>query len=242
MDRVGSISALAAAISHEINQPLAAILSNAQAGLRFLADEQPDLDEVREALRDIATDDKRAGEVIRRLRMMLKKEEHNRESFDPNSVIEEALDLVRSEVILRNVSLEKDLEPGLGAVHGDPIQIQQVVLNLLMNALDAVQEQPVDVRDVIISSRWEGDDRITVCVRDSGTGIDPGKLEAIFDPFYTTKHKGLGLVLSLCRAIIEAHGGKLWAENQPDGGATFYFTVPIARGKMITPIEKTIDT
>ena len=111
-----------------------------------------------------------------------------------------------------------------------------------MNALDDVQEQPVDARDVIISSRWEGDDSITVCDRDSGPGIDPGKLEAIFDPFYTTKHKGMGLGLSLCRAIIEAHGGKLWAENQPDGGATFYFSVPIARGKMITPIEKTIDT
>ncbi len=226
-DRVVSIGALTGAIAHEINQPLAAILSNAQAALRFLSDERPDLVEVREALQDIVSDDKRAGKVIRRLRGMLKKEETRREIFDLNEVIADVVHLISSEIILRNATLTEDLTTVLPPVVGDPVQIQQVVLNVLLNALDAVNDQPLDTRTVEISTRPDGDEWVVVCVRDTGPGITTEPLEAIFDPFYTTKSHGVGIGLAICRSIVEVHGGRVWAEKSPEGGAQVSFRLPI---------------
>jgi PAS domain S-box-containing protein len=227
LERVGTIGALTAALAHEMNQPLAAILSNAQAAQRLLSAEDPDLDEAQAALRDIVADDGRAGEVIRRLRTMLKKEETRREPLNTGEVARHVVDLVRSEAIIRNVSLSTDIGDLPLVVRGDPVQIQQVILNLLMNAFEAVRNQPVEERRVVLIVRAEGDDGMVASVKDSGPGIARDKLEAAFAPFYTTKSKGMGLGLALCRSIIEAHGGLIWAENPPDGGALVSFRLPL---------------
>jgi signal transduction histidine kinase len=230
LDRAATMGTLTAAIAHEINQPLAAILSNAQAALRILNDERSDFGQVREALHDIVSDDKRAGEVIRRLRMMFKKEELKNESLELNGVIKEIVDLLQSEVIIRNASIAMDLEASIPPIYGDRIQIHQVILNLLVNALDAVRGQPAETREVRISTRIGDADSILVSVSDSGPGIDDHKLEAVFEAFYTTKTKGMGMGLPISRSIIEQHNGRIWASNNPEGGATFAFTLPIGKG------------
>jgi signal transduction histidine kinase len=233
MDRAATMGTLTAAIAHEINQPLAAILSNAQAALRILNDERSDFGQVREALHDIVSDDKRAGEVIRRLRMMFKKEELKSESLELNGVIEEIVDLLQSEVNNRNASIAMDLEARIPPIYGDRIQIHQVILNLLVNALDAVGGQPAETREVRISTRIGEADSILVSVSDSGPGIDDHKLEAVFEAFYTTKTKGMGMGLPISRSIIEQHNGRIWASNNPEGGATFAFTLPIGKGDIL---------
>jgi C4-dicarboxylate-specific signal transduction histidine kinase len=227
LDRVATMGTLTAALAHEINQPLAAILSNAQAAIRFLKNERPDYHEVREALEDIVSDDKRAGEVIQRLRMMLKKEELKREALELNGVIEEVVNLIHSEVIIINASIAMNLDAKLPPVYGDRIQIQQVVLNLLVNALDAVRGQPEENRKVRINTRLGETDSIIVSVSDSGPGIEDHNLEAIFEAFYTTKNKGMGVGLPISKSIIEQHDGRIWASNNPEGGATFAFTLQI---------------
>ena len=228
LDRVATMGTLSAAITHEINQPLAAILSNAQAALRFLDHEQPDLNQVREALQDIVSDDKRAGEVIRRLRIILRKDDLKNESLEFNEVINEIIDMIHSEVIIKNASITMDLKGGVPTVYGDRIQIQQVILNLIINALDAVTDQPVDTREILISTEQEADN-IIIKIIDSGPGIDNDKLETIFDTFYTTKTTGIGMGLPICRSIVEKHNGRIWASNNPEGGATFTFALPITK-------------
>jgi C4-dicarboxylate-specific signal transduction histidine kinase len=229
LDRVATVGTLTASIAHEINQPLAAILSNAQAAIRFLNKEQPDFNQVREALHDIVSDDKRAAEVIRRLRMMLKKEELKCEALELNGVIQETVGLLQSEIIIINASIAMDLEAGIPAVYGDRIQIQQVILNLLVNALDAVKGQPEETPDIHISTRVGEADSILVSVSDSGPGIEGHKLEAVFEAFYTTKNKGMGMGLPISKSIIEQHDGRIWASNNPEGGAVFAFTLPISK-------------
>jgi PAS domain S-box-containing protein len=227
MDRVSTMGALTSAIAHEINQPLASILSNAQAAIRYLKHENPDLDEVREALSDISQDDKRAAEVIRRLRKMVKKEEPVYESFDINAVIEAAVDIVSTESAFLSVTLQKDLQTGIPALYGDLIQIQQVVVNLLMNAMDATSDRSADARRVFLSTRSDQDRGVTVTIIDSGPGLTTDQIETVFDPFYSTKAEGMGLGLAVCRTIIEIHGGHIWAENCPDGGTMFTFWLPV---------------
>ena len=229
LDRMTTMSAMIPAIAHEINQPLTAILSNAQAALRFLRRDQPDLDEVEEALCDIAKDDKRAAEVILRLRMMLKGEKPIFEAFDLNAAIEEVIKFVHSEIVVLNVLLTKDLKSNIPTLYGDYIQMQQVILNLLINALDALKEQPEDTRRILLSTRVAGSDDVTVTITDSGPGIDPDRIETIFNPFYSMKPQGMGMGLPICRYIIEAHGGHLRAENHPDGGATFTIRLPFGK-------------
>jgi PAS domain S-box-containing protein len=226
LDRVGTIGVLTAALAHEINQPLAAILSNAQAALRLLAAAQPDLQEVEDALGDIVSDDRRAAEVIQRLRGMLKRGELEQETLDLNTLVQQVAGMMHSEFILRNTLLEKELADGLPAISGDRVQIQQVLINLLMNALDAVGSQPAGARRIIVTTRCSSGDEVTATVTDSGPGVAPEKLEMIFDAFYSTKQKGIGVGLALCRTIIQAHGGRLWAENHPAGGAALAFTLP----------------
>jgi signal transduction histidine kinase len=227
MDRVSATGALTAAIAHEINQPLAAVLSNAQAALRFLSQERPDLDEVRDTLRDIVGDDKRAAEVIRRLRALLKKEGTSPELIDLNVVAAEVIALVHSEAVMRNVSLTTDLAEDTPRVLGDRIQIQQVILNLLINAMDAVRAQPPGDRRVTVASRPQGSEFAEIRVTDSGPGIDANEIARIFDPFHTTKSGGMGMGLAICRAIVGKHGGRLRVENAAGGGAQFSFTLPV---------------
>jgi PAS domain S-box-containing protein len=230
LDRVGTVGALTAAIAHETNQPLAAILSNAQAALRLMNAERPDLEEVRGALEDIVADDKRASKVIHGLRAMVKKQERQVESYDLNGVVREVMNLVQSEIILRKASVTTRLEPEIPIAYGDPVQIQQVVLNLLMNALDAVRTQPPHARHIFVSTGTEARGDVTVSVADSGQGVDGDQIEDVFQSFFTTKAHGMGLGLTICRSIVEEHGGRMWAENRPQGGARFSFRLPLGKG------------
>jgi PAS domain S-box-containing protein len=226
--RVSTMGELAASLAHELNQPLTAILSNAQAAQRFLSSERPNVGEVREILSDIVQDNNRAGEVIRRMRALVKKEQLQFNSLDLKRIIEEMLPLVHSDAILRNVHVSLDLSADLPCVHGDKIQLQQVLLNLLLNAFDSMKNCPFEDKTVLIRAATHGAGMIEVSVYDRGTGLTADKLDKLFQPFYTTKPDGLGMGLSISRSIIQAHGGRLWVENNPDRGATFYFVLPVA--------------
>jgi PAS domain S-box-containing protein len=226
VDRVSTIGTLTSALAHEINQPLAAMRSYAQAGLRFLDADQPDYDNLRIALQGIVADNKRASSVISHLRSMVKKEKQSNEAFDVNSMIDRVVILLNSEIILRNTKVTLNLHPNVPTFFGDSVQIQQMIINLLINALDAIDDQSVENRHIIINTKTEKPSDIIVSISDSGGGIDPNKMEEIFNPFYTTKSQGMGLGLSICRSIIEVHGGQLDCMNNPEGGATFSFTLP----------------
>jgi signal transduction histidine kinase len=224
---VAAMSELASAIAHELNQPLAAILSNAQAARRLLQKSPPDVDEALAALGDIVDDDRRAGTIIQRMRSMLKKGPSGAGAQDLNELAKEVARLVGNEALLEGVTLRLDLSPHLPRVRGDGIQIQQVVLNLVVNALDAISERPRGARLVVVRTRGPGKDRVVLSVEDSGMGIAPEDLERVFEAFYTTKAEGLGVGLAISRSIVEAHGGRLWAENNPDEGATFRCALPV---------------
>ena len=225
MTRVATMGELTASLAHEINQPLAAILSNAQAAQRLLAMEEKDWEEINEILADIAADDLRAGEVIRRMRTLLRKGESYVTILDVNDLVAEVLGLVRGEMILHNISLSLELSPQPLLAHGDRIQLQQVLLNLVMNALDAMKETYVRGRKLVVCTKAAGPSH-EVSVQDSGVGVPTDKLDEIFEPFVTTKPHGLGLGLSICRSIIQAHGGHIGCRNNPNRGATFWFTLP----------------
>ena len=224
--RVSMMGELMASLAHELNQPLAAIRSNAQAALRFLAAPVPDLEEVRAALAEIVEDDRWASEVIRRLRMLARRGKSERTRLDFNEVLRDTLQLVRTEVIERSVSVTVELAPSLPPVLGDRVQLQQVFLNLVLNAVEAMAGaegfRTLGVRTVV-----EGD-AVTVSVQDSGRGLGDADLERIFDAFYTTKPEGLGMGLSISLSIIEAHGGRLWGGRNADRGMTFHFSLPAA--------------
>jgi PAS domain S-box-containing protein len=229
LTRVSTMGELAASLAHELNQPLTAILSNAQAAQRFLSANRVDVEEVREILSDIVQDDNRAGEVIRRMRALVKKEALEFSSLDLASVIREIMLLVHSDAVLRNVRVSVDVNADLPHVRGDKIELQQVLLNLLLNAFDAMKDCPLAKREVLVRAELNGGDLVRTSVTDRGTGLTSDKLGKIFQPFFTTKRDGLGMGLSISRSIIEAHGGRLWAENNADRGATFYFTVPVGK-------------
>jgi C4-dicarboxylate-specific signal transduction histidine kinase len=226
LSRVTMLGELSGSMAHELNQPLTAILSNAQAAQRFLADDQPDLSELRDILGDIVAQDKRAGEVIRRLRLLLKKGEVQQHPLSVNEVVLEVLRLVRSDLVNQNFTARPDLAPGLPLVLGDGVQLQQVLLNLVMNACEAMVDVEKDARQFTIRTERLGDGGVQVSVVDCGPGIPPEKLEQVFESFFTTKAHGMGLGLAVCRSIITAHNGKLWATNDPGGGAAFHFTLP----------------
>ena len=215
-------------MAHELNQPLTAILSNAQAAQRFLAGDQADLAEVRDILADIVAEDKRAGEIIRRLRLLLKKGEVQHQPLNVNEVVLEVLKLVRSDLVNQNVTAQTELAPDLPVVHGDRVQLQQVLLNLVMNACEAMAGAEKSARQLTIRTDRSEDGSVRVSVADRGPGIAPEKLEQIFESFYTTKPQGMGLGLTVCRTIITAHNGKLWATSKPGRGATLCFTLPVA--------------
>jgi PAS domain S-box-containing protein len=227
MTRVSLMGELAASLAHELNQPLTAILSNAQAAQRFLSGKPSDIEEVREILHDIVEDNTRAGEVIRQMRALVKKEEFDFSSIDLSDIIQGIMSLVHSDAVLRNVRVRLDVDPDLPRVRGDKVQLQQVLLNLLLNAFDAMKDCPADERDVSLRAELDGRDMLRISVSDHGTGLTSDQLDNIFQPFFTTKREGLGMGLSISRSIVEAHGGRLWAENNADHGAIFYFTLPV---------------
>jgi len=224
-DRVASTGAISASLAHEICQPLAAILNNAQAGLRFLDHDRVDLEEIRDILQDIVRDDKRAGTIINGLRAMLQQKETPYVDIDLTQCIEEVLELLHSEVIRHGVDVERRLETPL-IVRANKTQIQQVILNLTINALEAMAEQPAGERRLRIEAT-RTDDKARVSIRDSGIGIAEDMLDRVFEGFYTTKPQGLGVGLEVCRSILESHRGAIWAEANPDRGATFHFSLPL---------------
>ncbi|XXT24718.1 response regulator [Sorangium sp. So ce429] len=227
LNRVSAMSELAASLAHELSQPLAAILSNAQAAERLLAHAPPDIAEVRAALADIMADDRRAGQVIQRMRAMLRKDELSVAALDLDELIREVVRLMASAALLAGTTVRIELAPGLPRVRGDGIQLQQVLLNLLVNALDAVARRPPEARLVVVRTRRADGGRVELSVADSGDGIPPADLERVFEPFFTSKPQGLGVGLAISRSIVEAHGGRLWAEHCPGEGATFRCALPV---------------
>ena len=225
LSRVALLGELSAAFAHELNQPLAAIMANARAAQRLMAREPPDPTEVRNILEDIVADDRRAGEVIHRLQALLKRGELQLQPLDINQLVHEVVELVHSELIRREVILHTVLAPDLPRVPADRVQVQQVLMNLVFNACEAMNEQPREERNVTIVTRSTAGGEVAVAVSDQGTGIPTGKEEQVFEPFYTSKRHGLGLGLTICRTIVTAHGGALWAANNPDRGATFHIVL-----------------
>jgi C4-dicarboxylate-specific signal transduction histidine kinase len=216
---------LSGSLAHELNQPLTAILSNAQAAQRFLAHSPPRVDKLAEILTDIVKSDHRAGAVIQRLRSMLRKEEARLQPLDVNEVVEESLRLMRSDLLNRRVIVNTQLAETIPAVNGDRNQLQQVLLNLMINGCDAMDGHQAGNRLVIRTLR-NANGNVEFSVADKGAGIPSGDLERIFEAFVTTKSHGLGLGLAICRSIVEAHGGRLWATNNADRGATLHCELP----------------
>ncbi|MDL9997518.1 response regulator [Variovorax sp. J22P240] len=233
-DRVQRVSALTAAIAHELNQPLAAILSNAQAGLKYLERDGATPGAIKDILEAVVRDDKRAAETIRTMRALIRQDETQRERVDLASALGEAKSLVESEFAGHGVRIDTRLDKGCWVV-ADKVQIEQVGLNLLFNAAAAVQDGLPAQRLIRMQVSKSGESRVTVSVRDAGKGIAPKDLESIFEPFWSTRQEGLGLGLAICRSIVEAHGGRIWAESNAEGGATFNVELPAAAGKPEAP-------
>ncbi|MGE3875966.1 MAG: ATP-binding protein [Parvibaculaceae bacterium] len=227
LTRVSVLGALSGALAHELNQPLTAILSNAQAARRILGRKPYDIEEIRKILEDIVDDDRRAGDVIHHLRSLLRREEGARTPIDINQLAASVLDFARSDLVLRGVAVTRELNKDLPPVEGDAVQLQQVLLNLIVNACDAMSRKPVAERKLTIATKMTKKGKLRVSVVDNGEGISEDNIKTMFEPFHTTKALGLGLGLPICNWIIAAHGGKLLAHSHPEGGATFSFDLPI---------------
>ena len=237
LSRVAMLGELSGSLAHELNLPLSAILSNAQAAKRVLAKGDADLAELQEILNDIVSEDRRAGEVIRHLRLLLKKGEVQQHSLRINKIVRDVLKLIRSDLVYQNVTVDTKLARNLPTVTGDPVQLQQVLLNLVVNACDAMTDCFNGERRLLVRTQIEnGSSGVIVSVTDRGSSIPEEKMEQIFEPFFTTKGKGMGLGLSVCRTIVAAHRGKLWVTNNVDRGATFHFSLPVAasNGEVVT--------
>jgi C4-dicarboxylate-specific signal transduction histidine kinase len=224
--RVATMGQLTASIAHEVNQPIAAMVTNAEAAQLWLDREPPRLAEVRQALTRIVKDGIRAGDVIGRIRELIKKAPPRKDLVDINEAIREVIELARGEAVKTGVTVQTHLEAGLPPVYGDRVQLQQVMLNLIVNAVEAMGSASDGPRELQIDTAEAGPGGVLVVVRDSGPGLTPGTHERLFDAFYTTKSTGLGMGLSICRSIIEAHGGRLWAEPNKPRGTVFQFLAP----------------
>jgi PAS domain S-box-containing protein len=222
--RVTTMGELTASLAHEINQPLAAIVTNAQVCLRWLMRDVPNLEEAREAAELIARDGKRANDVISRIRALVRKTGSEKAQLDINQVIEEVAHLTEHEAVRKGVALRTELAGDLPFVLGDRVQLQQVLLNLIINGVEAMSSVAHGPRGLLVYSRPHESNQVLVGVQDSGVGIEPENLKKIFDPFYTTKSQGMGMGLAICRSIVETHGGKLWASLNDGPGVTFQFT------------------
>jgi C4-dicarboxylate-specific signal transduction histidine kinase len=227
-NRVTTMGQLAASISHEVMQPIAAGITNAQAGLLSLGCQPPDLEEVRKALGHIVKEGNRATDVIDRIRALIKKTPPRKDRLKINEAIREVLALTHGEVVKQGVSVRTQLAEGLPLIQGDRVQLQQVIINVIINAIEAMSGVGKGWRALLISTEQEASGSVLVSVQDSGPGLGVGGLDRLFDAFYTTKTGGMGLGLSICRSIIEAHGGGIWASHNVGPGATFQFTLPVA--------------
>ncbi|MBR1120974.1 histidine kinase [Bradyrhizobium lablabi] len=227
VNRRATTGELSSSIAHELNQPLGAILTNAETAELILKSDNPDLGEIREILADIKRDDQRAGEVLRRLRGFLKRTPFETRDIDLNEIMSEAFKFMSVQASARNVALYLQTAPNALRIRGDPIHLQQVILNLVVNSMDAVATMPYG-RTVIGRTELNGGSSAVVSISDSGPGIPADELSRVFDPFFTTKDQGMGIGLSIARTIVLAHRGQIWAENQHGGGAAFHFTLPLA--------------
>jgi signal transduction histidine kinase len=228
--RVSTVGELTTSVAHELNQPLGAILSNAEAAEMFLMAEPPALDEVRDILADIRKDDQRASEIIRRMRNLLRKHDLAPKSIEINEAVEEVLRLLSIDASARKVAMKFERTAGLPRVWCDPVHFQQVVLNLVLNGMEAMSGLPEEKRQVVVRT-GPANGTVKIAVADSGPGIPVDSLPKLFEPFFTTKKEGMGMGLSIARTIVESHHGQIWAENNSGVGATFYFTVPVDQGK-----------
>jgi PAS domain S-box-containing protein len=233
MNRVTTMGELAASIAHEIKQPIAAAHTSAQTCLLWLGRDQPDIEKAQKAVSRIIQDATRASEIINRIRVLFKKEQPQREWVDVNEVILEMISLMSSEAGRRDISIHTELAPALPKVSADRVQLQQVLMNLMLNGIEAISEGKMAGR-LTIKSQQNPEDRVLISVSDSGMGLPPEREDKVFDPFFTTKPQGTGMGLSISRSIIESHGGRLWATGNPDKGATFQFNLPVARAVIAT--------
>jgi PAS domain S-box-containing protein len=235
--RVATLGQLTASIAHEITQPIASARNNARAGLNFLDRQPPDIGEVREALEGVVGDADRAGDIIERIRDHIKKAPPQKDCFDLNEAINQVIVLARGAITKNGVVVETRLTKGLFPVLGDRVQVQQVVLNLVLNAVEAMSSVKAEARELLISVKQSGANGVVVAVRDSGPGIDPEQLKRVFDAFYTTKPGGMGMGLSICRSIIDAHGGRLWVDANETRGAVFQFTLPSTQNELMNSLQ-----
>jgi C4-dicarboxylate-specific signal transduction histidine kinase len=224
-NRVATMGQLSASITHEVNQPITAAVTFAEAARRWLSADPPNFRRVDDALSDIVKEGKRAGEVVGRIRALIKKAPARKDAVAINDAILEVIALTRTEAANNSVSVRTQLADGLPRIQGDRVQLQQILVNLIINAIEAMRDVGEEERELLISSRNEPDG-VSVEVRDSGPGFAPAALERVFEAFYTTKPSGLGMGLSICRSIIEAHNGRLWASPNLPRGASFQFALP----------------
>jgi PAS domain S-box-containing protein len=236
MNRLNIMGELAASLCHEITQPIASARNNARAAQNFLNGQPPDLAEVTEALGCVVADADRAGEIVDRIRDQVKKASPRKDHFDLNAAINEVTVLARNAIMQNGVSIQTRLAEGLFPIHADRVQLQQVVMNLLLNAVEAMGASQAGARELLISTE-QNHKGVLVAVRDSGPGIDAAHLERVFDPFYTTKSRGMGMGLSICRSIMDAHGGRLWAEANGVRGTVFQFSLPCAENQLMDPLH-----
>jgi len=233
--RVSALGQLASGLAHELNQPLGAILRNTEAAELHLQTREPDLEELRAILTDIREDDTRAAQIISRMRALIKRRNVEVRPLTLADLVRDVMSLVQSEALSRRVALDCSIEPGLPRVLCDRVQVSQVLLNLVMNGIEAVQSSPVNARYVTIEARAKGE-RVEVAVSDSGPGIPAERINQVFEPFFSTKSEGMGMGLTICRTIIEGHEGSIWAEHNAEGrGATFRFTLPRVRERPESP-------
>jgi len=227
--RALTMGELTSSIAHEINQPLTAVVAHGHACLEWLSADPPDMVKARRTVDSIIRDGTRAGRVLSRIRALFSKQTQTSDWIDMNEVIGELTVFFRDEAMWQQVAIRTDLSPDLPKLKGDRVQLQQVVLNLMMNAMDAMESTPVGLRELVIRSKQDVPTEITISVEDSGVGLSPQVADKIFDPFFTTKSQGIGMGLSISRSIVEAHHGHLWASVRPSRGAIFQFTLPLSR-------------
>jgi len=227
LERIATMGELTASLAHELNQPLTAILSNAQAALHLLAAQPPEIKELAAIIEDIIADNRRASRFIQHLRAFFKKGRIEKKPLDINDLVQAVISLVRSEAVLNNVAIETAIEDHLPLVKADGIHLQQVLINLVINASESMQAVADRPKRLLISAASQADAHIKIGVQDTGEGIAPDIQDAIFNPHFTTKKNGMGMGLAICRSIVSAHDGEIWAVNHPDQGVCFFFTLPV---------------
>jgi C4-dicarboxylate-specific signal transduction histidine kinase len=225
-NRVATIGQLSASIAHELKQPLSAVVTNGGATLRWLARNQPEIEEAKQAVKRIIKDANRASEVLSRIHRLVKKERLRTDTLNVNDAILEVIPLIHSEAVKNGVTIQRQLTDRLPSIQGDRIQLQQVILNLMVNAIQAMSGLTKGIRELHIGTESAEEDGVRIGVRDTGPGLSAENLQRLFEPFYTTKPNGMGMGLSICRSIIEDHGGRLWATGLHPHGALFQFTIP----------------